>query len=115
MGHTDQADFLNTALRGETDLVPEKLLEFIRSAEKEIGRRQTFRWGPREIDIDIILYDNLQMKNEALTPPPPAFRERDFVLRPLSDLDPDLIDPATGEQVSRLLAKIAPEDKSIVD
>lgn len=115
VGYTEQDDFLNTAISGETDLTPEQLLEFTQGVEQRIGRIQRFHWGPREIDIDIIFYDDLKQQTEVLTLPHPAFRERDFVLRPLCDLNPDMIDPVTRQTVSQLLAKIAPENKSIVD
>ncbi len=115
VGYTEQADFLNTAISGQTELNPEKLLEFIQTVEEEIGRIERFRWGPREIDIDIIFYDDLQQQGEALTLPHPEFRSRDFVLQPLKDLNPDLEDPVSGQTVSQLLEKIPKKDKSIVD
>jgi 2-amino-4-hydroxy-6-hydroxymethyldihydropteridine diphosphokinase len=115
IGYTDQADFLNTAVSGETDLTPEKLLEFIKTVEQKIGRVERFHWGPREIDIDIIFYDNLRQETKLLTLPHPEFRKRDFVLTPLKDLNPDLIDPVTCSTVSQLLEKITPDHKSIVD
>jgi 2-amino-4-hydroxy-6-hydroxymethyldihydropteridine diphosphokinase len=114
VGYTDQADFLNTAISGQTKLSPEQLLAFIKTTEQEIGRQETFRWGPREIDIDIIFYDDLVQQTEALTLPHPAFRERDFVLQPLCDLDLNLIDPVTGQTVSHLLEKISSKDKSLL-
>jgi 2-amino-4-hydroxy-6-hydroxymethyldihydropteridine diphosphokinase len=114
VGFTGQADFLNTAVRGETDMAPEELLVFIKKTEQKIGRQQTFRWGPREIDIDIIFYDDLQQQTEALTLPHPEFRGRDFVLRPLSDLNPAVVDPVTGLSVAQLLAKITPGERSII-
>lgn len=112
-GYTDQADFLNTAIRGETALNPEELLSFIQSAEKALGRQKRFRWGPREIDIDIIFYGNQQLRTEGLSLPHPLFRERDFVLRPLADLNPELIDPESSLSVTALLAQISPADRTI--
>src|SRR5207253_47825 len=58
VGYTDQPDFLNTAIQGRTALSPQELFKFIKEIEQRIGRIERFRWGPREIDIDIILYDN---------------------------------------------------------
>lgn len=115
IGHTDQGVFLNTALRGRTNLEPDTLLEFIKEVEDKVGRTPTFTNGPRQIDVDIILYDDLRLETPALTVPHPAFRDRDFVLRPLADLDPDLIDPSTGRTISQLLTAIAPSDRSIID
>jgi 2-amino-4-hydroxy-6-hydroxymethyldihydropteridine diphosphokinase len=115
VGYTDQPDFLNTALAGQTDLSPEALLKLTQTVERQVGRQKRFRWGPREIDIDIILYGDLVRTTKALTLPHPLFRERDFVLRPLCDLNPGLRDPVSGETVSQLLARIAPSDESILE
>ena len=114
VGYTDQPDFLNSALRGETDLAPEALLDFVKGVEQEIGRIFRFRWGPREIDIDIILYDDLQLTAPKLTVPHPRFRERDFVLRPICDIDPDAQDPASGKSVRELLAALPPDQLAII-
>lgn len=114
VGYTDQPDFLNTAVSGRTDLPPPDLLAFIKSVENKVGRTQTFRHGPREIDIDLIFYGDLRLETPALTVPHPAFRDRDFVLRPLADLDPDLKDPVSGRTVSGLLAAIDRSDRSII-
>lgn len=114
-GHTDQPDFLNTAVSGETSLSPEELLASIKRAEQEIGRVERFRWGPREIDIDIIFYDDLVQETVALTLPHPEFRGRDFVLRPLCDLNPDLKDPVSKRTVSQLLDKIVGGNRTIID
>lgn len=114
VGYTDQADFLNTAVSGQTSLSPEKLLSFLQSVEQEVGRTETFRWGPREIDIDIIFYDDLLLETPALTLPHPLFRERDFVLRPLADLNSSLVDPVSGQTASQLLGKIRQDARSII-
>jgi 2-amino-4-hydroxy-6-hydroxymethyldihydropteridine diphosphokinase len=114
VGYTDQANFLNTAICGQTSHSPEELLEFIKTIEQKLGRVKRFQWGPREIDIDIILYDNLKQESKALTLPHPAFRERDFVLQPLKDLNSGLLDPVTGQTVSQLLEKVPPADRSIL-
>jgi 2-amino-4-hydroxy-6-hydroxymethyldihydropteridine diphosphokinase len=114
VGYTDQADFLNTAVVGRTALSPQALLELVKRVEKRTGRVQRFRWGPREIDVDIVLYGDVTQQTDALTLPHPAFRERDFVLRPLRDLDPDLKDPVSGRTVSQLLEQIPPAGRSIL-
>jgi 2-amino-4-hydroxy-6-hydroxymethyldihydropteridine diphosphokinase len=105
-GYTNQPDFLNTALRADTDLAPIKLLEFINKVEKQVGRIERFRWGPREIDIDIIFYGDHIMESEKLTIPHSEFRNRAFVLKPLSDLNPQLIDPVTKTNVQKLFDKL---------
>lgn len=106
VGYTDQPDFLNTAVSAETDLSPEQLLKFVKDIEKKIGRVWRFRWGPREIDIDIILYGDQVFKNNDLEIPHPRFRDRDFVLKPLCDLDPEAIDPVTNKTVRKLLEEL---------
>jgi 2-amino-4-hydroxy-6-hydroxymethyldihydropteridine diphosphokinase len=114
VGYTDQPDFLNTAVSGQTDLEPAALLDFLKATERQIGRTAGFKWGPREIDIDIILYGDRVMNTGKLTIPHPHFRERDFVLQPLYDLDPSLIDPVTGQTVQNLLADMVAGQKSLI-
>lgn len=114
VGYTDQADFLNTAVSGQTSLSPEELLAFIKKTEQQIGRVERFRWGPREIDIDIIFYDDRILETADLTLPHPAFRQRDFVLRPLQDLDPQLSDPVSSRTVSELLGQLPADATSIL-
>jgi 2-amino-4-hydroxy-6-hydroxymethyldihydropteridine diphosphokinase len=114
VGYTDQPDFLNTALRGQTGLDPQALLEFIKDVEQKVGRTASFHWGPREIDIDIIFYDDLVMDTEELTIPHAHFSERDFVLQPLCDLNPSLTDPMSGQTVAGLLAQIGSTQKSLI-
>jgi 2-amino-4-hydroxy-6-hydroxymethyldihydropteridine diphosphokinase len=105
-GYTDQPDFLNLVVEGETDLAPKTLLTKLKNLEKKVGRTATFRWGPREIDIDILFYDNLILSSDGLEIPHPRLHERAFVLVPLSDLTPNLIHPKLGKSISELLAEI---------
>jgi 2-amino-4-hydroxy-6-hydroxymethyldihydropteridine diphosphokinase len=114
VGYTDQPDFLNTALSAETDLKPLELLKFIKDAEQKVGRVWRFRWGPREIDIDIIFYGDQVFEDEKLMIPHPRFRDRDFVLRPLCDLNPSLIDPVTHKTVRNLLEELPADSDNIV-
>jgi 2-amino-4-hydroxy-6-hydroxymethyldihydropteridine diphosphokinase len=115
IGFTEQANFLNSALSGETSLKPLDLLDYIKSIEKAIGRKSTFKWGPREIDIDLITYGSLMRTDTNLTLPHPLFRERDFVLRPLIDLNRNLIDPVTKMTVQELYKKLPAKNLSIID
>ncbi|MGH7195046.1 MAG: 2-amino-4-hydroxy-6-hydroxymethyldihydropteridine diphosphokinase [Candidatus Saccharimonadales bacterium] len=115
VGYTEQPEFLNTVIRGKTDLEPRELLKFVKDVEKEVGRVWTFRFGPRQIDVDIIFYDDLVMKTRDLTIPHAALIGRDFVLKPLVDLDPKLKDPASGQTVTQLLAKFKPQNKAVVE
>lgn len=113
VGFTDQPDFYNTALRAGTDLSPEKLLKFVKSLEKKLGRIARFRWGPREIDIDIIFYDDLVVESPNLTIPHPRFAERDFVLRPIADIQPNLVDPVSGKTIHELLRVLPKSERAI--
>jgi len=107
--------FLNKAVLIETDLSPESLLSQILKIEKELGRvRGVLKEGyeSREIDIDILLYDNLVLDSEILTIPHPRMHLRKFVLEPLMEISPDIVHPLFGKTISELY-KICP-DKSIV-
>lgn len=88
-GKTDQPAFLNSAALMRTDIAPHRLLNAILDCERALGRERTDRWGPRTIDIDILLYGDSQVDEPGLTIPHPRIRERAFVLCPLADLLPD--------------------------
>ena len=113
VGYTDQPDFVNSAVRGETDLQPLELLSFVKNIEQQVGRIARFRWGPREIDIDIIFYGDHIIHEPTLDIPHPRFMERDFVLLPLCSLSPDLVDPLSNLTVSELYEKIPVDERSI--
>jgi 2-amino-4-hydroxy-6-hydroxymethyldihydropteridine diphosphokinase len=113
VGYTDQADFVNTAVRGETSLSPHELLKFLKNIEKQVGRVERFRWGPREIDIDIIFYGDEVINRKGLIIPHPRFSERDFVLKPLQDIDPDKHDPVSGKTVQELLQALPDDQLSV--
>lgn len=102
VGYEAQDDFLNTALVGGTYLSPTELLVTIKEIEQRIGRIQRFRWGPREIDIDILFYEAQIIENPGLQIPHPRLFERDFVLQPLLDLDPEFIHPSFLRSVQSL-------------
>ena len=105
-GYTQQDKFLNAAIRGKTFLSPSQLLKFIKLIEKELGRVKRFKWGPREIDIDILFYDDLVHKDNFITIPHPFIQERKFVLEPLMDLDPNFIHPVFKQTVRQLHEKL---------
>ena len=96
-GVTDQEPFLNCVLEFFTDLDPFTLLKSLKEIERRVGRRERFRWGPREIDIDILLYGNEVVNTPELRIPHPFIKERDFVLIPMLEIDPELRDPMSGE------------------
>ncbi|HUC95702.1 MAG TPA: 2-amino-4-hydroxy-6-hydroxymethyldihydropteridine diphosphokinase [Candidatus Saccharimonadia bacterium] len=113
VGYTDQADFINTAIRANTNLSPKELLDFVKSVEEKVGRIKRFRWGPREIDVDIIFYDDQIINETGLHIPHARFSERDFVLKPLRDLAPNFVDPRSKQTVKALLDKLPPSELSI--
>jgi 2-amino-4-hydroxy-6-hydroxymethyldihydropteridine diphosphokinase len=95
-GFLDQPAFLNQALQAETDLPPLDLLTYLKDLEAQLGRMPNFRYGPRLIDIDILLYDDLVLSLPGLEIPHPRLAERAFILVPLVDLAPDLRYPGNG-------------------
>mmetsp|Transcript_13564 Transcript_13564/g.14745 ORF Transcript_13564/g.14745 Transcript_13564/m.14745 type:complete len:257 (+) Transcript_13564:12-782(+) len=106
MYHTNQPAFLNTACLLRTSLSPEELLHELKKIEKEIGRQETFRNGPRAIDLDIILYDNERVQLENLEIPHPRMSERAFVLKPLHDLAPHLTHPISQKTIQELYQQL---------
>ncbi|ERM93363.1 2-amino-4-hydroxy-6-hydroxymethyldihydropteridine pyrophosphokinase [Caldanaerobacter subterraneus subsp. yonseiensis KB-1] len=90
VGYLEQDNFLNAVILIETDLTPYELLDVTTSIEAELKRERTIKWGPRTIDIDILLYDGLILNDEKLTIPHPHMWERAFVLIPLRDINPSL-------------------------
>ncbi|CAN1492784.1 FolK 7,8-dihydro-6-hydroxymethylpterin-pyrophosphokinase [Rhabdaerophilaceae bacterium] len=90
-GKTDQDPFANAVLALQTALAPMALLDACLKIELDMGRMRRERWGPRVIDIDLLIYDDVQLDSERLRLPHPAMAERAFVLVPLLDLVPDLV------------------------
>jgi 2-amino-4-hydroxy-6-hydroxymethyldihydropteridine diphosphokinase len=102
-GYTKQDAFLNMVVEAETLLAPRELLTALKSAEAAVGRQPRFRNGPREIDMDILLYDDLTMNESGLSIPHSRLQERAFMLAPLVDLDGDLRIPGQEKTVGELL------------
>lgn len=105
-GRTDQPAFVNLALKVETSLPPEALLDQALEVEASLGRDRSAgeRWGPRPIDIDILAYDDLVLEGDRLTLPHPRLTERAFVLVPLGEIAPDW--PIAGHPISDWAARI---------
>ena len=100
VGYTDQPDFYNLCLEVKTTLSPKKLHKFTSSTELELGRQRDLKWGPRTIDIDILLMDQQVMDTAELTLPHPRMAERAFVMLPLADIAGDILHPVTRKPVS---------------
>lgn len=102
-GVTDQPAFLNQVLITSTELSPVELLTAVKNVEVKMGRQATYRYGPRLIDIDILLYGDLMMDTPTLVIPHPRMFERAFVLVPLLEIEPDLVSPVDHQPVNELL------------
>jgi 2-amino-4-hydroxy-6-hydroxymethyldihydropteridine diphosphokinase len=103
VGVVDQPPFLNGAAAVETNLSARELLDVLLEVERGLGRERAERWGPRTIDLDLLLYGDRMIDEAGLTVPHPRLHERRFALEPLLDLDPELAIPGRG-RVSDLLA-----------
>ena len=106
VGYTDQDCFLNAVFKVETDLKPEELLRTCMQIEQELGRKRDIRWGPRTLDLDILLYNHENVETEILSIPHPRMHERAFVIIPLMELETDINLPKMNTSLSDLLDKI---------
>jgi 2-amino-4-hydroxy-6-hydroxymethyldihydropteridine diphosphokinase len=104
-GYTEQEKFLNQVLMAKTYLDPEPLLKHLKRLEVALGRKASFRYGPRLIDIDIIFYDELILETPSLTIPHPQLPERGFVLLPMMDIAPDLVHPVNKKSIREMMAQ----------
>lgn len=96
VGYTEQATFLNIVVEIQSQLSAEKILFICLETEQTLGRIREFRWGPRCIDLDILLFNEENIESEKLTVPHPRMHERGFVLAPLMELIPNGVHPVTG-------------------
>jgi 2-amino-4-hydroxy-6-hydroxymethyldihydropteridine diphosphokinase len=103
-GRKEQPGFLNAVVELETTLAPPDLFDNIKAIEQNVGRTSTERWGPREIDIDILVYDGVVFDGKNVNVPHPELEKRRFVLVPLAEVAPDLVHPVSGLTMEELAA-----------
>lgn len=113
VGYEDQPWFYNCVAEIQTDLTPMMLLETLQAIENELGRVRNIRWGPRTVDLDILLYDEMQVDEENLTIPHPRMKERAFVMVPLAEVAPGTRFP-DGETVGVVSRRLATEKKILL-
>ncbi len=102
VGGVEQDDFLNGALELKTIRTPAELLVFIQTIENKLKRVRTVHWGPRTIDLDMLYYDNEVIRTDTLTIPHPEIKNREFVLKPMCEIAPNLVHPIYGKTVYQL-------------
>lgn len=113
-GVTEQPPFLNAAVAVKTPLSPTELLNRLHAIEHELGRRRTLRWGPRRLDLDLLLYGEVRLDTPELALPHPRLAERDFVLAPLIDLNVAPSVSLAPQGWKALLARIPPAERTII-
>jgi 2-amino-4-hydroxy-6-hydroxymethyldihydropteridine diphosphokinase len=104
-GATNQPQFLNMVLEAETELAPKALLGVLKDVEAGMGREESYRWGPRIADLDILLYNHIIVNEDVLKIPHPFMHEREFVLRPLHEIAPDVTHPQLKVSIRELFIR----------
>jgi len=110
LGPPDQPCYVNAVIQVRTRLTPEELLRVLHQVEQDLGRFRSERWGPRLIDLDLLLYNGVILSGPDLNLPHPEMHRRSFVLIPLAEVAPRAWHPALEETASELLAKLDPGD-----
>ena len=114
-GYTDQPEFVNAVAKIGTSLTPQALLQALLQVEHRHGRVRTFRNAPRTLDLDVLLYDDVQMHEHGLTIPHPQMHLRTFVLQPLLEIEPDCNIPFLGSAQQALQACHGPVLEKLAD
>lgn len=107
VGYLEQPDFLNGVVEIETTLTPHELLKVCGSVEENLKRIRVTRWGPRTIDVDILLFGDSIVSADDLVIPHPRMHEREFVLKPLNDIAPDAVHTVLKMTVSELFRRLS--------
>lgn len=105
-GYTDQPEFLNAVVKIQTNLSPKELLKTLMKIERKLGRKRTIRWGPRTIDLDILFYDDLIINEKDLIIPHPDLHNREFVLKPLNEIEPEFIHPVLKKKIKQIYSEL---------
>lgn len=103
VGYLEQDDFSNCAVEIKTIFSPKELIKFLLNVEKDLKRERTIKWGPRTIDLDVLLFDNIVTSYEDIIIPHPRMHKRMFVLKPLSDIAPYVMHPILNKRIINLL------------
>ena len=111
IGYTQQDWFINCVIEIETSLTPYELLHVLEDIELSMGRKRSFTWGPRNIDLDILFFNQETIQCEGLTVPHPELEKRAFVLVPLCEIAGDYIHPLLKKSISQLVADLGNEQK----
>jgi 2-amino-4-hydroxy-6-hydroxymethyldihydropteridine diphosphokinase len=112
IGYASQDWFVNGVIKIKTELEPIHLVRILKAIESRMGRTKTVRWGPRVIDLDILFYDEKEVKTEEVQIPHPSLHERQFVLIPLAEIDRNLVHPVLKKTVRELLEALK-EDQGV--
>ena len=112
-GYKEQPFFINGVLKLKTSLSAKELLEFLKKTEKEVGRKARFHWGPREIDLDLLLYGEEVIEEEGLKVPHPFLHQRAFVLIPLVEIEPEAFHPVLKKTARELLELLKSPEKVV--
>ena len=107
VGYLDQSDFLNGVVHLSTNESPVGLLKVTQDIEKKLGRQRDIRWGPRTIDLDILLFDDLFINSMELVIPHPEMKNRRFVLEPLAEIASKMLFPNSSQNIAQILAVVS--------